>query len=123
MPKSRFSFSSRIASFKYAINGLKILFTEEVNSKIQLASTCIVIMIGFLFHLNAYEWIEIIFAIFIVVITEAINTSIENLCNAVTMEQNDQIKKVKDIAAGAVLMSAITAVIIGLIVFLPKMIK
>ena len=80
-------------------------------------------MIGFLFHLNAYEWIEIIFAIFIVVITEAINTSIENLCNAVTMEQNDQIKKVKDIAAGAVLMSAITAVIIGLIVFLPKMIK
>jgi diacylglycerol kinase len=83
---------------------------------------CGVIAAGFFFSLTALEWVIIITIGSLVFAAEAINTSIEILSNVVSPEINPQIKLVKDIAAGAVLLTAITAVITGIIVFLPKII-
>ena len=72
-------------------------------------------------NLSAEEWIVIAFAIGLVLAAEAINSSIEALADLVSPEYNEAIKRTKDLAAGAVLILAITAAIVGLIVFIPKL--
>lgn len=116
----RFSISKRIKSFSYAFNGLKVLIKEEQNVWIHLLATIIVITLGWFFSISIFEWIAVIFAIGFVFVTEIINTAIENISDFISPEKNDSIKKIKDISAGAVLISAIVAFVIGLIVFLPK---
>jgi diacylglycerol kinase (ATP) len=109
-----------INSFRYAFNGIRILFTWERNARIHLVIFCCVVAAGFFFSLTALEWIVIIIIGNLVFAMEAINTSIEILSDAVSPEINPQIKLVKDIAAGAVLLTAIAAIVVGFIVFLPK---
>ena len=82
-------------------------------------SLCIIA--GFLLNLSAEEWIVIAFAIGLVLAAEAINSSIEALADLVSPEYNEAIKRTKDLAAGAVLILAITAAIVGFIVFIPKL--
>lgn len=115
-----FSIPKRLRSFVFAFNGLRILFKEEHNSLIHFIVTIIVIIASILFDLNTYEWIAIIFSIGLVITVEIINTVIENIADFLTTEKNDKIKKIKDLSAAAVLISAMTALLIGLIVFLPK---
>ena len=79
----------------------------------------LVVVCGLFFQVNAIEWAILIFAIVIVLVSEALNTAIEFLCDLVSPNQHSLIKKSKDVAAGAVLISAIGAAIIGLIIFLP----
>lgn len=88
--------------------------------RIHLVSMIIVIALGFLVELNTSEWIAIVFAIGIVLMAEAINTAIEHLSDAVNPEFDQRIGKVKDIAAGAVLIASIAALITGLIIFIPS---
>lgn len=76
-------------------------------------------MAGFLFQVTVIEWIMLIFAIAIVFIAEALNTAIELLCDFVSPDYQELIKKTKDVAAGAVLIAAMGAAIIGVIIFLP----
>ena len=121
MKQKNFSFKSRINSFKYAFDGFKTLFLEEHNSRVHLAITVFIIFLGFLFKLSNIEWLFIIFCIAFVFFAELINSSIENIADFVSPEKDSSIKKIKDLAAAAVLISAITSVIIGLIIFLPKM--
>ena len=83
--------------------------------------TVLVIMAGVLFHISETEWIAVIFAIGLVLAAEAINSAIERLSDVVQPEKDERIRDVKDISAGAVLICAITAAIIGVIVFLPKL--
>jgi diacylglycerol kinase (ATP) len=109
-----------IKSFRHAFNGISVLFRRERNARIHLAVFCCVVATGFFFCLTAIEWLIIIIASGTVLATEAINTSIEILSNVVSPEHHPQIKLVKDIAAGAVLLTAIAAAIAGFIVFLPK---
>lgn len=118
--KERFSISKRIKSFSYAFNGLKALIKEEQNVWIHLLATIIVITLGWFFSISIFEWIAVIFAIGFVLVTEILNTAIENISDFISPEKNDSIKKIKDISAGAVLISAIVAFVIGLIVFVPK---
>jgi len=115
-----FSIGKRLNSFKYAFQGLKLLLKEEHNARIHIVAATLVIVAGFLFKLNTVEWMLAILCIALVLTTEAINSSIENLADMVSPETHPQIKKIKDIGAAAVLIVALAAAIIGGIIFFPK---
>ena len=120
MKQKKFSFKSRLESFKYAFDGFKTFFLEEHNARIHAFIALIIILIGFYFNLSNIEWLFIIFCIGFVFFAELVNSSIENIADFVSPEKHNSIKNVKDLAAAAVLTSAITSVIVGLIIFLPK---
>lgn len=119
MAGEKFSIKKRLKSFGYAFNGLKILLSEEHNSRIHFLAAIIVILAGFLLKISRLEWIMICFAIGIVFIAELINSAIEALADHVTQDYQPFIKKAKDLAAGAVLIAAILAAVTGVIIFLP----
>ncbi len=123
MKSQNFSIAKRLKSFTYAFNGFKILFKEEHNARIHAAIGIIVLMLSIYFGLNINEWMAILFSIGLVFSAEIFNSAIENLCDFVSPQWNDKIKKVKDLSAAAVLLSAIIAVAIGLIIFIPKWIE
>ena len=120
MEQQRFSIKRRIKSFEYAFSGLKILIREEHNARIHLFAALGVVVAGFIFNISISEWIAVIFAIGLVITIELINSSIENISDFISPEKHNSIKKIKDLAAAGVLMSAITALIIGMIIFTPK---
>jgi len=120
MKQQKFSIIKRIKSFVYAFNGLKILIKEEHNSRIHFFATIVVLIASIVLKISLFEWIAIIFAIGFVISLEVVNSAIENIADFISPEKDEKIKKIKDLAAAAVLISAITAFIIGLIVFLPK---
>ncbi len=108
---------------KFALNGLKEVFLQEKNFRIHTFSAFLVLVFSFLFRLNSYEWLFILLAIQLVFVTELINSVIERIIDYIKPEIHPMAKVIKDMAAGAVLVSACFAVIIGLIVFLPKLSK
>jgi len=123
MKQQNFTIRKRIKSFGFAFSGLRILFREEHNSRIHLLAAVCATIAGYILKISAVEWIAVVFAIGFVITTEIINSSIENLADFVSPDKHEIIKKVKDLAAAGVLVSAITALIIGLIVFLPGIIE
>lgn len=120
MTQHPFSLTKRLQSFVHATNGIKQSFVSQHNFWLHGIATIAVIIFGFIFHVTPPEFCGIIFAIALVWITEMINTAIETFCNYVQPDIHPAIKIVKDIAAGAVLLAAITAVIIASIIFIPK---
>jgi diacylglycerol kinase len=98
------------------------MFREEHNSRIHLFITGIVIVFIVLFRFTLVEYGLLAVAIGMVFTAELFNSSLENLADHLTPEQNEHIKKVKDLSAAAVLVSAITAVVIGSLILLPKVI-
>ncbi len=122
MSNKKFSLLERIKSFPYAYNGMKILFREEHNARVHLFVAIAAIALGFILKIGVLEWVAVILVIGLVFITEIINTSIENIADFISPERHDKIKVIKDLAAAAVIISAIISVIIGLIIFLPKLI-
>ena len=116
----KFSFKSRVASFRFAMNGLWSLIKYEHNSRIHLAGAITAIILGLIFKLNSSEWSLIIIVIGLVFITELLNSAVESLADYINPEWNELIKKAKDYSAAAVLISAIISVIIGAIIFIPK---
>ena len=120
MKQEKFSWKNRLKSFKYAFNGLKILIREEHNARIHVFIAVCVLLAGLVFEISAGEWIAVTLCIGLVIALEMINSAIENLADFVSPEKHDKIKKVKDLAAGAVLLGAVVAVVVGLVVFLPK---
>lgn len=123
MKEEKFSIAKRLKSFTYAFAGLKVLFREEHNSWIHLFATVCVVAMGILFKISPMEWVAVVFAIGLVFSFEIINTSVENVANFICPERDDRIKRIKDLAAAAVLVSAITAAVVGLIVFVPKILE
>ncbi|KAB2338557.1 diacylglycerol kinase family protein [Cytobacillus depressus] len=109
-----------LKSFGYAFAGIKQAVKQERNFQIHLGVTVIVIIMGALLSISYLEWLFIIFSIGGMLSMEMVNTSIEKVVDLVTEEYHPLAKAAKDIAAGAVLLFAIMSVIIGLIVFLPK---
>ena len=122
MKQEKFSIAKRLKSFTYAFSGLRMLFREEHNAWIHLFATVCVIVAGFVFHISPLEWVAVVFAIGLVIGGEAFNTAIEILADVVCPKRDERIKKVKDLSAAAVLVSALAALTIGLIVFIPKII-
>lgn len=109
-----------LKSFKYAFEGIKTGIKEEQNIKIHITIMVLVIIFGILFKISKAEWIICIILFSLVISMELINTAIENTVDLITKEKNEQAKIAKDVAAGAVLISAIASAIIGLIIFIPK---
>jgi diacylglycerol kinase len=119
----RFSVVDRLRSFRFAFSGLKQFFQTQHNAIIHAVATLVVIIAGFLVKLSSTEWTLIAIAITMVWAAELFNTAIEALCDMVMPEKHPQIKFIKDVAAAAVLMSAIGAVVIGLVIFIPKIVS
>jgi diacylglycerol kinase len=105
--------------FNHAFRGIISLIRTERNFKIHLVILCLVVLLGFYFQITTTEWIFIVFSSMIVLSLEALNSSVEKLADAITTEQNPKIKWIKDVCAGAVLIGAIGAAIVGCIIFIP----
>lgn len=118
-----FSIVKRAKSFSYAIRGIKIFFKTQHNAWLHIFATLIVIILGIYFSITLIEWALLVFAIGLVFVTEALNTAMEFDMDLTSPEFHPFARDTKDIAAGAVLISAITAVIIGGIIFIPKIIQ
>ncbi len=110
----------RIQSFGYAINGIKTVFGKEANMNIHLIITALVIICSFLFSISITEWMLCIICFGVVIGLEMMNSAIENLVDLVSPDKNIFAGRAKDIAAGAVLIAAISAATVGLIIFVPK---
>jgi diacylglycerol kinase len=109
----------RVLSFKYAFEGLWTALKDEPNLKIHIFLAVLVLLLGIFFQITLTDWLLVFFAIGLVISVELTNTAIEEVVNSFTSNTHPSAKKAKDVAAGAVLISACTALIIGLFVFLP----
>ena len=109
-------------SFKYPIKGLKYAYRNEQNLAFDVGMAVLVSIFGFIFNLEKYEWLILILTIGLVISCELINTAIEATVDLVTEEYHPLAKVAKDTSAAAVFIFAIVAIIVGLIIFLPKII-
>jgi len=107
-------------SFRYAFRGVINLFRFENNARIHLTAAAAVLVAGFYFQLSNAEWALVVTQIALVWAAEAFNTALEKMADAVSPDFHPLIKAVKDLAAGAVLIVAISAAIVGFLIFLPK---
>lgn len=116
-----FRLAARAQSFRHAFAGLSVLLRTQHNAWIHFAATILVVGAGFAAGLVSTEWIALILAIALVWTAEALNTAFEFLCDVASPEFHPGVQKAKDVAAGAVLMSAIGAAAIGVLVFFPHL--
>lgn len=112
----------RIQSFRYALRGIRCVWEGEPNARLHVAAGALACGAGVILSISTAEWCAIVFAITIVWCAETINTAIEKLTDLACPEINPAAGRIKDIAAGAVLIAALGAVVTGTIVFLPRLI-
>ena len=113
---------NRIKAVKYAAKGFWILITSEKSIIAQVIISLIMTIFGFVMQISATEWMFQFFAIGLVLVAESLNTAIEKMADFIHPEYHKQIGRIKDISAGAAFFAAIFAVIIGLIIYIPKFI-
>lgn len=111
------------SSLKFAFDGLKYAYKNEQSMTVHIIITILVIMLGVIFKINSLEWIAVVFCIGIMMCLELVNTSIEAVVDLVTEKYNEKAKVAKDVAAAVSVMFSFTSIIIGLIVFIPKVIE
>jgi len=109
-----------IKGFKYALQGIISAFKSERNMKIHVLIMLLVIIAGIILKISTIEWIICIILFALVIGAEMFNTAIEAVVDIIMPEKNDKAKFIKDVSAGAVLIFAISAAIIGMILFVPK---
>lgn len=112
-----------VKSFGYAFSGLSYAFKSQINFKVHILILVMVGIAGFWLGLSAGEWLWVAAAAGIVLIVELLNTAIEVLVDLVSPTIHPKAKIIKDVAAAAVLMAAVTAIVIGLIIFVPKILN
>lgn len=117
-----FSLRKRAKSFTFAFQGLRCLFREEHNARIHLIAAVLAVSFGFILEISTLEWLIVVVSIALVFGFELFNSAIENLCDFVSPGLQPMIKKVKDLAAGAVLLVSLSTLAVGLIIFIPKII-
>jgi diacylglycerol kinase (ATP) len=110
-----------IRSFGYAFKGVAYATSSQLNFRIHLAATLIVIIMGCALHISVSEWQWVAISITLVLVTEIFNTMIETLVDLVSPGYNEKAGHIKDMSAGAVVIAALFALITGLIIFLPKL--
>lgn len=120
--KNKFKSRNVIRSFQYAIQGITHTVIKERNMRIHVSVSVVVLIASFVLKLSAIEWLFILFAIGGVIALELVNTAIERIVDLVTKDYHPLAKQAKDIAAGATFVYAILSVIVGIIIFLPKII-
>lgn len=110
-----------IRSVEFAVTGIKTVYHDERNMRAHTILGGVAIVLGLLFQLNRWEWLWLLLSIFLVIVMEIINTAFENVVDMITDFHFHSIgKKVKDMAAGAVLITALFALIVACFIFLPK---
>lgn len=120
MKSKKFSWKSRGRSFKFAFAGIVRLVGREHNMWLHISAAIIATALGFAFFISAMEWIAIVLCIGAVFSAEAFNTAIEYLADRISSDYDEAVGRAKDVAAGAVLFLAVASVIIGSIIFIPK---
>ena len=103
--------------------GLKYAYKNEQSMTVHIIITILVIIFGVIFKINSLEWIAVVFCIGIMMCLELVNTSIEAVVDLVTEKYNEKAKVAKDVAAAVSVMFSFTSIIIGLIIFIPKVIE
>ena len=106
-----------IRSFKNAFNGIRLAMFCEKNLRCHVLAAVIAVVAGFILKIDSTRWVLLLLVIGIVFICEFVNTSLEVLTDMVTKEYSDEAKRVKDIAAAAVLVAAILSVVVGIYIF------
>ena len=114
---------SRIAAFGYAFQGIGTFFNSGVHAIIHAVVFLIVLIAAWWFHISALEWCAVIGISALVITLEVVNTCVEKLCDLIEPNQHPVIRQIKDMAAAAVLIAAISSVAIACCVFLPKVIE
>ena len=110
-------------SFKYAFQGIWSSFKSERNMKIHVFMMILVILCGLLLNINLGEWITCLILFALVIGAELFNTAIEAVVDMISLEKSPQAKLAKDISAGAVLVFAMASALIGLLIFVPKILE
>jgi diacylglycerol kinase (ATP) len=111
---------NRIKSIKYAFKGAVLLITTESSIKIQVFIGIVMTVIGFFVGLSSTEWMIQTLTIGLIIALEGINTAIEEIADFIHPEFHSKIGLIKDLAAGAVFLFAVIAIIIGCIIYFPK---
>lgn len=120
--KKSWSIVKRAQSFTHAFRGLRLFFTMTPNALVHVFALILVVFFGFYFKISPAEWIALVLVMGLVFITEALNTAIEIDINLTSPEFHPYARDTKDVAAGAVLLAAFISLIVGFIIFLPKVI-
>lgn len=120
-PAPKFSVKDRLKSFSYAGQGIWFALKSQHNAWIHLVATLLVCAAGWALHISTQDWRWLWVAICLVWFAELMNTAFEYLCDVISPEFHISVKRAKDIAAGAVLVCAVTAALIGVSVFSPYM--
>ena len=118
----KFSLADRASSFRFAFAGIASFVRSEHNAWIHLAAAAGAIILGWLVKIRAGEWIAIILCMAMVIAAEIINTAIEKIMDHLSPARHPAVKTIKDLAAAAVLVTALAAFVIALIIFIPKFI-
>ena len=122
MNTERNFFLNRLKSVKFAAKGFWILITSENSIIVQVIIAIIISIIGFIMQISATEWMFQLVEIGLILVAESLNTAIEKMADFIHPAYHKQIGRIKDISAGAAFIAAIFAVIIGLIIYVPKFI-
>ena len=117
----KFSFQDRLKSFTYAWDGIKAVLRTEHNTWIHLLLTITAIIGGMVLKIDIADWIAVSIVIAFVWMAELFNTCLEKTMDFLSKEKHPQIKLIKDMAAAAVLIASIAAVIVGCLIFIPKL--
>lgn len=120
MPKETL-LQNRIKGVKIAVKGAVLLLKTEASIKVQLGIAVLMTVAGFVFQISNTEWMLQFFAIGLVMGIEGVNTAIEKLADFVHPDYHEKIGFIKDISAGAVMLVSLVAVIIGLLIYIPKL--
>lgn len=120
MSKNKGFFSGRIKAIGYALKGAWLLLTTEYSIIVQFVVAIIMTIVGLVLGLSATEWVLQLLAIGLVMVAEALNTAVERVTDYIQPKYDKEIGLIKDIAAGGPAIAAIIAIIIGLIIYIPK---
>jgi diacylglycerol kinase (ATP) len=115
--QSRLTWAGRMKSFKYAWQGIVFMLKTQHNAWLHGVASVLVLWAGFYCHLKNEDWRWVVVAMAMVWMAEAFNTAVEYVCDVISPSYSEAVKHAKDIAAGAVLICAINAVIVGILVF------
>ena len=117
---SDFTVISRIRSVRFALRGIRWMLLTQHNAWIHAAATLAAVTAGAVFRIDAHEWLVIVLAIMAVWTAEALNTAFEALCDVASPDFHPSVERAKDVAAGAVLISAIGSVLVAVLIFGPR---
>jgi len=112
----------RLLSFKYALNGLRYIIKTQTNMQIHILAAIIVVVLGIFLNISTTEWLILSIIIALVLISEIVNTAIEDIVNYISPDFNKKAGLIKDLGAAFVLLAALFAIFIGGIIFIPKII-